>query len=83
MEITSLVKAKKFIESKGGIFDDLSLRLKDAEIEILRSRWNVYIIIRKEGKELKLVASADSYYTEHNGIWFSSYEEYDRRAGEV
>ena len=44
------------------------------------SRWDVTIIIvDKDGKEHKFIASADSFYSEQDHIWFGTeadYEEY-------
>ena len=45
-------------------------------VEIKESRWSVEIIITTtDGMEHTYVASADSYYTEHDHIWFGTPQE--------
>lgn len=46
----------------------------EGKIKITKTRWNVRIEI--EGQET-YVASADSFYTESNGIWFGTQKDYD------
>ena len=67
------------LKQDGVIQKGWSLELENVDIEITRSRWNVYITIRdKNGNELKLIASADAWFTEHDWIWFGTEEEYNK-----
>jgi len=53
---------------------DLVINLTSVDVEIRRDRWNVYFTIRQGNKEVKLMASADSYYTDNDWIWFATYQ---------
>ena len=47
-------------------------------VAIKEKRWDVRITLRlPDGTEEVLVASADSYYTDHNNIWFGTLREYE------
>lgn len=55
-------------------------------VSISESRWDVHITIERQehcdtGIEVKetqtLVASADSFYTDRDGIWFGTKKEHD------
>jgi hypothetical protein len=47
-------------------------------VSINKSRWNVSIVIvDKKGKEHRYYASADSFFTDHDNIWFGTDEEYE------
>lgn len=46
-------------------------------VEIHQSRWNVVIKVIDNGKEYKLIVSADSGLTYGDGIWLGTPEEYE------
>jgi len=55
------------------------VNLKDVKsLSITQSRWDIWItFVDADGKEHKYVASADSFYTDHDRIWFGTQEEYE------
>ena len=46
------------------------------KVTISRDRWNVWIEMKTNGSMISLVASADSFMTENDGIWFSPVYDY-------
>jgi hypothetical protein len=58
----------------GAVSDD-AIHLKDAVITI--GRWNVTITgLTPTGAFVTYIASADSYLTQNDGIWFGTQSEY-------
>lgn len=54
------------------------ISFKNVDVEIATNRWDIRItIIEKDGKKSTWIASADSYYTEGDSIWFGSKKEYE------
>lgn len=48
------------------------------KVEIIESRWWIGIMITdSEDVEHDFVASADAYYTDRDGIWFGTRQEYN------
>ena len=48
------------------------------QIEIIKNRWNVTIkITASHEREFVYIASADSFFTGNDGIWFSDMQEYN------
>ena len=55
------------------------MKFENVTVEIDQARWDVTITITTQTGEIKkFIASADSFFTEHNGIFFCSYEEYNQ-----
>lgn len=49
-------------------------------VRITKSRWSVKFELELDEEELKVltfIASADSWFTEGDGIWFGTEEEWD------
>lgn len=45
---------------------------------ITEKRWDVRFHLRLlDGTETTLIASADSYYTDNNNVWFGTKEEWE------
>lgn len=54
------------------------MRYKNVDVVIDETRWDVIIKIYKDGELIEeLIASADSFFTEHDHIWFGSRKEYE------
>lgn len=51
-------------------------------VYIDKRRWDVRIYITDgDSVEHVLIASSDSFFTEHNGIWFGTEEEHEKEIG--
>ena len=74
MEVTTVDNLIEQLKRREIVDYDLVIKLADVDVEIRRDRWNVYFTIRQGDKEVKLRASADSYYTDNDWIWFATYE---------
>lgn len=54
------------------------MKFENVTVEMSKSRWDVHIIItHPNGKKTIYVASADSHYTDRDGIWFGTQKEYE------
>ncbi len=53
------------------------MRFENCTIQIEKNRWDVRLTITDEDGTYVLVASADSYFTWGDGIWFGSLAEYE------
>jgi len=54
------------------------IKYEGVDIEILELRWEVYIKIYKNGDLVdEFIVSADSFFTNHCGIWFGTRKAYD------
>ncbi len=54
------------------------MKHENVTVEISKSRWDIRIFITLPDGEVKTyVASADRHYTDGDGIWFGTQEEYE------
>lgn len=54
-----------------------TLTYHNVDITISRGRWDIYITIKMpNGKTEEFVASADSFFTEQDEIWFGTKKEH-------
>lgn len=47
-------------------------------LAVVQKRWDVRISLRLvDGREVTMIASADSYYTDRNNVWWGTQQEWE------